>query len=108
MKLEVKSKNTELEALKPVGFVEPHIQLFFFFFLFFSKNEVFHMQPNCMTSTVTQICSSVTRNMLTLARSSWKTLVSMVNLDGYQYLQANSQRSITVVHGHLPTQTETD
>lgn len=86
MKLETGSKNTEPEALKPVGFVEPHIQLFFF------KNHVFHMQSNCMTSTVTQIWSSVTRNMLILASSSWKTLVSMVNLDGYQYLEANSQR----------------
>lgn len=60
--------------------------------IFFKKNQVFHVQPNCMTSTVTQIWSSVTRNMLILASSSWKTLVSMVNLDGYQYLQANSQR----------------
>lgn len=35
---------------------------------------------------------SVARNMLILASSSWKTLVSMVNLGEYQYLQANSQR----------------
>lgn len=58
----------------------------------FFKNQVFHMQPNCMTSTVTQMQCSVARNMLILASSSWKTLVSMVNLSGYQYLQANNQR----------------
>lgn len=80
MKLEA----AEAEALKPVGFVEPKIQLFFF------KNQVFHIQPNYMTSTPVQC--SVARNMLILASSSWKTLVSMVNLGGYQYLQANSQR----------------
>ncbi|CAM9253692.1 unnamed protein product, partial [Bubo scandiacus] len=33
-----------------------------------------------------------TINTLILASSNWKTVVSMVNLDGYQYLQANSQR----------------
>lgn len=31
MKLEAGSKHTEPEALKPVGFAEPHIQPFFFF-----------------------------------------------------------------------------
>lgn len=86
MKLEDGAKNIEPEALKPVGFVELHIQQFFF------KTQESHMQPNCMTSTVSQMQCSVARNMLILGSSSWKTLVWMVNLGGYQYLQANSQR----------------
>lgn len=60
------------------------------------------MQPNCMTSTVTPLQCSVVRNTFILASSSWKTLVSMVNLGEYQYLQANSQRK-EILHLYLIT-----
>lgn len=60
------------------------------------------MQPNCMTSTVTEMQGSVARNMLIQASSSWKTLVSVANLGEYQNLQANSQRK-GILQLHMTT-----